>query len=458
MFFKIKAETKGPNVTTALDLLTKHFTPTGLDDLTVTERRFPARVRPDLQKAIEQLTVSPAVLLLFSGIRKQYDHGGIHFSEMLVPVERDPVISVPPQYEEVDIGNDELVRCLTNGLWLLNLEGKPAALFLEPPDRFARETGLRFQLATINDPTGKRLAGEFFRRIETAVQESVCYRGKILSLEEGDRYAGVSTGIKVHRLRTVEREQVILPKSTLGLLERNVMRFVEQRQRLRELGLPTKKGLLFYGPPGTGKTHTIHYLAGSLAGHTTFIMSAEQVGLLSEYMTLARLLQPSILVMEDVDLIARDRAEMNSPCEEVLLNKLLNEMDGLRTDADILFLLTTNRPQMLEAALASRPGRVDQAIEFPLPDEEGRAKLVRLYGSGLNLSEDLISTAARKTDGVSAAFIKEFMRRAAQFMIERGGNVVDQSDLDSAVEELLFAGGSLNRQLLGGGQSTSSGH
>jgi ATP-dependent 26S proteasome regulatory subunit len=62
----------------------------------------------------------------------------------------------------------------------------------------------------------------------------------------------------------------------------------------------------------------------------------------------------------------------------MLLNKLLNEMDGLREDADVMVILTTNRPDQLEPALASRPGRIDQAIEFPLPDEGGRAKLVRL--------------------------------------------------------------------------------
>ncbi len=85
------------------------------------------------------------------------------------------------------------------------------------------------------------------------------------------------------------------------------------------------------------------------------LISAEQVGLLSEYMTLARLLQPSIVVLEDVDLIARDRANMGSACEEILLNKLLNEMDGLNPDSDILFLLTTNRPETLEAVLLRGP-------------------------------------------------------------------------------------------------------
>ena len=82
-----------------------------------------------------------------------------------------------------------------------------------------------------------------------------------------------------------------------------------------------------------------------------------------------------MVVIEDADLIARSRENMNSPCEEVLLNKLLNEMDGLREDSGIIFVLTTNRPDQLESALASRPGRIDQAIEFPLPDEDGRRRL-----------------------------------------------------------------------------------
>jgi len=81
-------------------------------------------------------------------------------------------------------------------------------------------------------------------------------------------------------------------------------------------------------------------------------------------MSLARLLQPAMVVIEDVDLIARDREQMG-PCDESLLNGLLNEMNGLKQDADILFILTTNRPEQLESALASRPGRIDQAIEVP---------------------------------------------------------------------------------------------
>ena len=135
----------------------------------------------------------------------------------------------------------------------------------------------------------------------------------------------------------------------------------------------------------------------------------------------------------------------------MLLNKLLNEMDGLRPDSEILFVLTTNRPEALEAALASRPGRVDQAIEFPLPDEEGRTKLVRLYARGMELPEDVVRATVKRTEGVSASFIKELMRRSAQFQLERDGSGgLSVEDVEAALDELLFSGGSLNRKLLGG--------
>ena len=433
-------------------LLEKHFAPTPLDNIIITERRFPERVRADLQEAIDSLVAEQSQLLHFCGVRKQHRHEGVNFSELLLQDRHDPALSVPPQYEEIDVGEDETVRCLKDGLWLLEEDGQKYALFLEPPSQIGRMTGIRFQVATVNNESGTKISGTFFKRLEKAIFESACYRGKILSLEQQNDYMGVSTGITVHKLKTIDREQVILPRKTLELLERNVIQFVAQRGRLNELGISTKKGLLFYGPPGTGKTHTIHFLAGALEGHTTLLISAEQVSMLSEYMTLARLLQPSIVVLEDVDLIARERTTMNGGCEEVLLNKLLNEMDGLKQDADILFILTTNRPETLESALASRPGRIDQAIEFPLPDEEGRAKLIRLYSYGVTVSDDVVKNTVKKTENVSAAFIKELMRRSMQFHLEReSSSTIEMQDVENAIGELLFSGGSLNRKLLGAG-------
>ena len=446
---KTKANDRRPTLVS--DMLRRHFAPLDFGGLSVSERKFPFRVRADLQRAIDQLFGDGAAVLAFCGVQKEYAYEGLDFPALITD-RSHPALPVPPQYEEVDVGDDEPVRCLKNGLWLLADGDTRYAVLLSPAMRHGQTSGATFQVAVPAGEAGVALTQAFFRHLEEAVLKAQSYRGKILSLEREEyAYSGAGAGIKVHTLRTVEREQVILPRKTLDLLDRNVIGFVRNRPRLARFRQATKKGILFYGPPGTGKTHTIHYLARSLPGHTTLLVSAEQVALLGEYMTLARLLQPSVVVIEDVDLIARDRERMGSPCEEALLNKLLNEMDGLREDADILFLLTTNRPQALEAALASRPGRVDQAIEFPLPDDEGREKLVRLYSQGVELPPEVAEAVVARTAGVSAAFIKELMRRSVQFHLERSETGrIELRDVEAALEEMLFSGGSLNRKLLGG--------
>jgi hypothetical protein len=297
---------------------------------------------------------------------------------------------------------------------------------------------------------GAEFSQALFRDLEIRVAAGRAYRGRVISLESYYDYSGRGGSVKVHRLHKVDREVVILPEKTLTLLDRNVGKFIAARDNLKGLQFSTKKGLLFYGPPGTGKTHTIHYLASRMPEHTTLLITAEQVGLLGEYFRLARFLQPAMMVIEDVDLIARERVQMQNPGQEVLLNKLLNEMDGLREDADVLFVLTTNRPDQLEPALAARPGRIDQAIEFPLPDDECRARLVKLYSRGLEVSGELRDLIVRRTEGASPAFIKELMRRSAQFQVELGkDSALQKAAVDGALEEMVFIGGTLNVKLLG---------
>ena len=352
----------------------------------------------------------------------------------------------------MDIGESAPVKCLENGLWLCRTdEDLRYAVVLSSHREYGREAGTRIEIAVPVGAEGAEFVQRCFAELERAVNDARCYRGKVLSLDVDKGYSGRTRGIMVHKVPQVQREDVILPEATLKLLDRNVLDFVGSRPRLRELGQSTRKGILLYGPPGTGKTHTIRYLASNLPDHTTLIITAAQVGALAQYMSLARLLQPAMVVIEDADLVARDREQMGSACDEVMLNELLNEMDGLKQDADILFVLTTNRPEQLESALASRPGRIDQAIEVPVPNEIGRKKLVQLYGRGLPLSDAIVGEAAQRTEGVSAAFIKELMRRVAQASIARdGGKTVESPDISLALDDMLFTGGKLNVKLLGG--------
>jgi hypothetical protein len=417
-------------------------------DIATAGRQFPIAARLDIQSGLERL-LQPKPSAKLVGLVSPNSHESPTFAQML----GGPHFHIdvgPLQYDEIDIGEALPVRCLKNGLWMGRDQGLSFAVMLAPGGRFGFQTGVGVEIAVAAGERGAQFSQDFFQQLEQLIREGRSYRGRIISLEAHHHAMGGGSAVKVHRLAKVSRENVILPRKTFATLDRNVGGFIASREALKSLRFQIRKGLLFYGPPGTGKTHTIHYLASQLPHHTTLLVTAEQVGLIGEYFRLARFLQPSMMVIEDVDLIARDRTQMRSGSEEVLLNKLLNEMDGLREDAEVLLVLTTNRPEQIEPALVSRPGRIDQAIEFPLPDEEGREKLTKLYAREMQISDDLLALIVRRTKGVSAAFIKELMRRSAQFQFEdSGGKHLSQGAVDAALEEMLFAGGTLNRRLLG---------
>ncbi len=206
---------------------------------------------------------------------------------------------------------------------------------------------------------------------------------------------------------------------------------------------------MLYGPPGTGKTLTAMYLAHQMPERTVILLTGHSVGMLEPSCKIARLLQPATIILEDVDLVAEERTHQDIGCNALLFD-LLNQMDGLADDADILFLLTTNRPDILEPALAARPGRIDQAIEVPLPDRACRQRLFDLYGQGLNLQLERLPHLVDQTEGVSAAFIRELMRKAALFAAGEGDElIVEDRHLDEALRELALEGGELTRRLLG---------
>jgi ATP-dependent 26S proteasome regulatory subunit len=126
-------------------------------------------------------------------------------------------------------------------------------------------------------------------------------------------------------------------------------------------------------------------------------------------------------------------------------------MDGLDEDHDVLFVLTTNRADLLEPALAARPGRIDQAVELPLPDGDGRRRLLELYGEGLELTLRDDEALIASLEGVSPAFIRELLRRAALLCAEEsdGALSVSADHLERALAELRHGAGDLTNALLG---------
>lgn len=169
---------------------------------------------------------------------------------------------------------------------------------------------------------------------------------------------------------------------------------------------------------------------------------------------LARLLQPSMVVLEDIDLAAPDRP-FGPIGVNPLLFEVLNQIDGLGDDVDVTFVLTTNRVDILERALAERPGRVDAAIEIAPPDVGGRARLFRLYGAEAGVAEmedAALAPVVEATEGRTATYLREVVRRAALLAAasERTGPLkVDAVMLSRAAEALGEDHVALTRSLFG---------
>jgi ATP-dependent 26S proteasome regulatory subunit len=120
----------------------------------------------------------------------------------------------------------------------------------------------------------------------------------------------------------------------------------------------------------------------------------------------------------------------------------------------VVFILSSNRPDLLEPALTARPGRIDQAIEFPLPDADCRRRLLALYSQGLRVADDDLEDMVGRTEGTSAAFIRELMRKAALLAAGAeaspdGPLTVGAVHLREALRTIVVEGGDLTRRLLG---------
>jgi len=427
------------------DTLSAHFAPLALDELVATRRDFPHWMRPDLQKALEALFEGLAGSR-FSGARVR-DHDFAFCLADLAEAGAGIVVG-PAEYQDVDIGEAQPVRCLTRGLWLAERDGVRFALLLDVREAY-RGVRARVEIAVAPGDAPARVAARTMGALRVQAEGGASWRGKVLVLEPArDDYEISPASLRVEKTIPVGRNDIVLSEKTLALIERNTLGFAHQAQKLVQLGMSARKGILLYGPPGTGRTLIVRWLAGALEGYTKLIVTAGHYGILEETFEIARALQPAMIVLEDIDLVGGHR---DGPWTGgSTLNLLLNEMDGLAPEARLLFVLTTNRPEVLEPALATRPGRVDQAIEIGLPGETERRLLVQRYAGGLRVPDELAVETAKRVGRVSPAFIKELMRRAAQTMIERGGGqALESRDVERALEDMLGAGGRLGARMLG---------
>jgi ATPase family associated with various cellular activities (AAA) len=409
-------------------------------DLPVVARGMQIWDRPNLQVAIDAWTPGRDVELVGLPVMQGYRAGLaelVRGSEWLAAIRLGAV-----EHVTVPLGEHESITCVKSGLWLVRDGDGPLVLMLKSED-FGPGENLSLEVMATDRDRAETVLAEVWR----LMAERNVYRGRVLELSARHFHEDEGAPLTVRTLPQITRDRIVLPAGVLERIERQAFGIARHAERLRASGRHLRRGLLLHGPPGTGKTLTAMYLAAQMRDRTVVLLTGQSLGAVGMSVDLATALQPAMVVLEDVDLVALDRDY--EPTNAILF-QLLNAMDGLDEDHDVLFVLTTNRADLLEPALAARPGRVDQAVELPLPDADGRRRLLALYGEGLDLSLDGDGLVV-ELEGTSPAFIRELLRRGALLAADDsdGALRVTGRHLADALRELREGGDSLTNTLLG---------
>lgn len=229
---------------------------------------------------------------------------------------------------------------------------------------------------------------------------------------------------------------------------KEIVDFLDNPAKYKEIGAVMPKGVLLVGPPGTGKT----LLAKAVAGESKvpfFSISGSEfvemfVGMgaarVRDLFKQAQAKAPCIVFIDEIDTIGKKRDNVGiggNDEREQTLNQLLTEMDGFNGEKGVIILAATNRPESLDKALL-RPGRFDRRVPVELPDLAGREAILKVHAKKIKLGEDVnFNEIARATPGASGAELANIINEAALRAVKCGRNHVEQVDLQEAVEVVI---------------------
>lgn len=226
-----------------------------------------------------------------------------------------------------------------------------------------------------------------------------------------------------------------------------IVDYLHNPGKYKEVGASMPKGVLLVGPPGTGKTMLAKAVAGE-ANVPFFSMSGSEfvemfVGMgaskVRDLFKQAKEKAPCIVFIDEIDAIGQKRdGRMGGNDErEQTLNQLLTEMDGFETNNGVIILAATNRPESLDPAL-TRPGRFDRRVPVELPDLKGREDILKVHAKKVKLDESVdFSVIARMASGASGAELANIINEAALRAVRENRKYVTQSDLEESIEVVI---------------------
>ena len=236
-----------------------------------------------------------------------------------------------------------------------------------------------------------------------------------------------------------------------------IVDYLHDPDKYREMGAAMPKGALLVGPPGTGKTLLAKAVAGE-ANVPFFSISGSEfvemfVGMgaakVRDLFQQANEKAPCIVFIDEIDAIGKKRnGNIGGNDErEQTLNQLLTEMDGFDGTKGVVILAATNQPDSLDPALL-RPGRFDRRIPVELPDLKGREEILSVHGKKIRLSDNVdFAAVARTAAGASGAELANIVNEAALRAVRRGSKVTMQEDLEESVETVIAGYQKKNRIL-----------
>jgi hypothetical protein len=275
----------------------------GRRSTSVVVRDVPPFEQVNLQVALDAWIAEPGRDVVVHGLALNEQYGPTGLQDIVHGEVNGPLQLSAPDVVDLPSGPDRTHACWRRALLLVQDERGAYVVMLRGPQR--HEPSMDVQVAGL--PTAQ--AQEVHRELAELRSTLNVYRGQLLEMQ------GDGT-IEFPVLPATAREDVVLPDRVLRRVERHTVDIAARRAELRAAGQHLKRGLLLYGPPGTGKTHTTRYLVQRLAGTTVFLLSGRALPLIGMVTELARELQPSAVVLEDVDLVAEDRGygDGASPC------------------------------------------------------------------------------------------------------------------------------------------------
>ena len=252
-------------------------------------------------------------------------------------------------------------------------------------------------------------------------------------------YIKSSDGIRFSDVAGVEEAEESLTE---------IVNYLHDPTKYREIGATMPKGVLLVGPPGTGKTMLAKAVAGeadvpffSISG-SEFVemfvgMGASKV---RDLFKQAKEKAPCIVFIDEIDAIGQKRsggAYGGNDEREQTLNQLLTEMDGFEGNSGVMILAATNRPESLDPAL-TRPGRFDRRVPVELPDLKGREAILKVHAKKVKLAEDVnFETIARMASGASGAELANIINEAALRAVRDGRKAAGEADLEESIETVI---------------------